>query len=81
MPELKRIKREEDRAETMEPGEVPGSPSSPAPSAPSPGSHGSDDPTVNHADKVKVRVNVSHFQSSCYYMLFKDTFSKVCGKS
>ncbi|KAK4296437.1 hypothetical protein Pmani_031067 [Petrolisthes manimaculis] len=53
MPELKRIKREEERAGAMEPGEVPGSPSSPTPSAPSPVSHGSDDPTVNHADKVK----------------------------
>lgn len=52
MPELKRIKKEDHKvvgAGAMEPGELPRSPS------PAPSSHNSDDPPLNHTDKIKVR--------------------------
>ncbi|XP_068232846.1 zinc finger protein 768-like isoform X2 [Palaemon carinicauda] len=49
MPELKRIKKDEHKAEntTLEPGEVPGSPS------PAPSSHNSEEHPVNHTNKSK----------------------------
>lgn len=53
MPELKRIKREQEHVaeagESMEHGEMPHSPS------PVPSSHNSEDPQLNNATKIKVR--------------------------
>lgn len=59
MPELKRIKREQEpvvaeAGESMEPGEVPHSPS------PVPSSHNSEDPQLNHATKIKVKASCPH---------------------
>lgn len=63
MPELKRIKREQDpvaeAGESMEPGEVPHSPS------PVPSSHNSEDPQQNHATKIKVTAGYTYDKQLC----------------